>query len=109
MCIFSYLICIEESSKTSTLSSTSADLKIVDQTTISVLGSSEAVTSSHASTDPSYMCQGAVSGETWSAPSGWTGPCAGLYYSFDVSDLLILMEGTQQMDSPSIVFWKVIE
>ena len=31
----------------------------------------------------------------WNPPSGWTGPSAAIYQSFDRSDELVLKEGTQ--------------
>ena len=36
-----------------------------------------------------------VTGGTWNQPSGWTGPPAVLYRSFDSLDGLVLMEGTE--------------
>ena len=92
--MLSYSVGVEESSEASTVSSTSTEFTSVDQTRVSALISSEVPLT-------------AVSGETWSSASGWTGPCSNLYYSFDVSDGLVLMEGTQDMRSPSIVSRKV--
>ena len=45
---------------------------------------------------------------TWAAPSRWTGPPAVLYRSFDSSDGLVLMEGTEAtLDSVTLVSGKV--
>ena len=92
--MLSYSVGVEESSEASTVSSTSTEFTSVDQTTVSALISSEVPLT-------------AVSGETWSSVSGWTGPCPNLYYSFDVSNRLVLKEGNQEMGTPSIVSGKV--
>ena len=96
--MLSYSVGVEESSEASTVSSTSTEFTSVDQTTVSALLKA---------TDSTLECDEAVSGETWSSPSGWTGPCPNLHYSFDVSNGLVLIEGNQEMGAPSIVSGKV--
>ena len=46
---------------------------------------------------------------TWNQPSGWTGPSSVLYRSFDNSDGLVLMEGTEaaEMNPVPLVAGKV--
>ena len=41
-----------------------------------------------------------VTDGTWNQPSGWNGPFAVLYRSFDSSDGLVLMEGNEAADIP---------
>ena len=48
-----------------------------------------------------------VSEGIWIPPSGWNGPSASLYTSFDSSDGLVLMEGSVQMDQVPLVPGKV--
>ena len=48
-----------------------------------------------------------VSNRSWNAPSEWTGPDAVVYRSFDNPDGLVLMQGTQQMTSLSLISGKV--
>ena len=44
----------------------------------------------------------------WIPPSNWTGPSSVLYYSFDCSEGLVLMEGTEATpNSVPLVFGKV--
>ena len=45
--------------------------------------------------------------EIWIQPSGWTGPDATLYRSFDSSDGLVLIEGSVQMSFLPLVSVKV--
>ena len=49
----------------------------------------------------------AVFDKFWFPPFGWTGPDTALYRSFDSSDGLVLMEGTQQMGPIPLVPGKV--
>ena len=48
-----------------------------------------------------------VSKGGWNSPSGWTGPPAALYRSFDTSDGLILVEGSSQIEPIPLVTGKV--
>ena len=48
-----------------------------------------------------------VSETTWNKPPEWTGPEAALYQSFDDSDDLVLVEGTQQIGDVPLVAGKV--
>ena len=43
----------------------------------------------------------------WIPPSGWNGPSAALYRSFDISDGLVLMEGYVLMSNVTLVAGKV--
>ena len=38
-----------------------------------------------------------ISSETWIPPTNWTGPNATLYWSFDRTDGIVLVEGTQMI------------
>ena len=44
-----------------------------------------------------------VTERTWIRASGWTGPGAVLYRSFDSSDGLFLMEGTEAAETNSVL------
>ena len=44
----------------------------------------------------------------WNKPSGWTGPEAALYLSFDDSYGLVLWQGTVQMPEVPLVSGKVM-
>ena len=44
----------------------------------------------------------------WNKPSGWTGPEAALYHSFDDSYGLVLWQGTMQMSEVPLVSQKVM-
>ena len=43
----------------------------------------------------------------WREPICWTGPEVAMYESFDASGGLVLMEGSQQVDSVLLVLGKV--
>ena len=50
-----------------------------------------------------------VSCKPWTPPSGWTGPSAALYRTFDSLDGLVLMEGIQQIGAVPPVSGKVLK
>ena len=62
------------------------------------------------STDTNSECGAAtVSGlvSTWTPSDGWRGPTSALYRSFDNSDGLVFIEGTQEMNTNPLVSGKV--
>ena len=66
---------------------TTTEISTVTETTIVVTIAVETTT-------------GSASNGIWNPRSGWTGPSAVLYQSFDSSDGFVLMEGTQNASVP---------
>ena len=56
----------------------------------------------------SHLVNEPSSDEAWNPPCNWDGPEVVLYRSFDKSDGLDFMEGTQQMNIVPLVSGKVI-
>ena len=47
-------------------------------------------------------------GISWFPPNGWTGPYPALYWNFDTTEHMTLMEGTQEGNFAALMSGKVI-